>query len=47
MQKVFRTIKNRDLAKNALKKCNVEGVFSGSTIWSKPDDISTVEYKSE
>jgi hypothetical protein len=47
MQGVFRTIKNRDLAKNALKKCNVEGAFSGSMIWSKPDDISTVEYKSE
>jgi hypothetical protein len=47
MQQIFRTIKNRELAKNALKKCNVEGVFGGSTIWSKPDDISTVEYKSE
>jgi len=47
MQGVFRTIKNRDLAKNALKKCNIEGVFNGSTFWSKPDDISTVEYKSE
>lgn len=47
MQGVFRTIKNRDLAKNALNKCNIEGLFNGSAFLLKPDDISTVEYKSE
>ena len=44
---VFRTIKNRELATNSLKKCNVEGLFSGKFSWLKEDEISTVEYTSE
>ena len=47
MQGVFRTLENREIASNALKKCNVQAVFDGSWNPEITEEVSLQEYLSE